>query len=133
MRLNRPVLVAAALIGSVVPAHAVGLGPLSKEGITDGHGKAFYLSLINPYKEPRVFRAYAVAFDSDRPVSNVQIVPDRVILASHRTRKLTVIMTGLQPGEQRTIRVCAELEKQEGAIHARVCSKLSASRLRAGA
>lgn len=30
------------------PAIAVGLGPLSKEGITDSDRKGFYLTVINP-------------------------------------------------------------------------------------
>lgn len=126
-------IVAVAALACSCPALAVGLGPLSKEGVTYGPVKAFYLELINPYPTARSYSLYAIEADSDQPVGDTQIVPDRIILAGERTRKLVVLLRALSPGETRTVRVCAQLTHQEGAIHARVCSKLIARRAGAGA
>jgi hypothetical protein len=122
---------AVAALAAAAPAVAVGLGPLSKEGSTATSRKAFYLTLINPYTDAQTFRAVAVDFD-DQPIDRVKIVPAVTTLAGESRRQLVVIANGLTPGEEYKFKVCAALAVQnEGTLHARVCSKLTARRLAA--
>ncbi len=117
-------------LAASVPAAAVGLGPLSRSGITDGPAKAFYLTVMNPYAGPVGFRAYAIGSDDEGPQSRVQVFPDRVRLAGGSQRRILVVAKNLARGETYAFRVCAEREQQTGGmINARVCSKLSARRL----
>ena len=112
------------------PAGAVGLGPLRKEGVTDGPAKAFYLTLINPYPSRETFRVYAIGTDSDTPEARVTLPQPEIQLPGERSRRILVIATDLAPGESHTFRVCAErADRIEGPIHARVCSRLTARRL----
>lgn len=111
----------AALAG---PALAVGMGPLAIKGKTPGPAKAFYLTVYNPYEVPRAFRAYA-----EGEAANVTIAPATLTIKPGGQRRIMVILRGIEPGETREARICAELAKQEGMIHARVCSALSATRL----
>ena len=73
----RAIAGAAALLVAVaalaVPASAVGLGPLRKEGVTDGPAKAFYLTLINPYAGRESFRIYAIGVDDENPAGRVRL------------------------------------------------------------
>lgn len=125
-------LAALLLAAAAAPAAAVGLGPLAKQGITDGDGKAFYLTLMNPYDRPAEFFAYPVGLEDEARQERVAIVPDRVRLGSKQNRSLLIIARGLAPGETYQFRVCAEREMPEqGTVHARVCSKLSARRIAA--
>lgn len=126
--MNFRALLLAMMMAFSAPAIAVGMSPLSKDGITHAHAKAFYLKVINPYRDARDFRVYAIDEDGNEKTANVEIVPNRLLLGGNRSRKLIVLIKGLRPGEKRTVRVCAELNQQEGVINARVCSKLSASR-----
>lgn len=125
-------LVLASLVAQLAaPAAAVGLGPLVKQGLTDGPAKAFYLTLINPYPDARDFRAYPTTLD-DQPIDHVEVIPSLVRLGGNKNRKLIVIARDIEPGQTFTFRVCAELQHQpEGTVHARVCSKLSARRIAA--
>lgn len=109
------------------PALAVGLAPLAKEGITAGPAKAFYLTVINPYPEARTYRAYVEGGDPAH--DEVAIVPASLTIKPGGQRRVTVVIRGLEPGETRETRICAELARQEGMIHARVCSQLVARRL----
>lgn len=117
-----------ALAALPTPLAAVGLGPLSRSGMTDGADKGFWLTVMNPEKEPRSFRVYAL--DQDwQPIETVELRPKMPRIAAGRQSRVLAIVRGLEPGESRTVRVCAEEEYQEGQIHARVCSKLTARRL----
>lgn len=121
---------------ATTPALAVGLSPLRKEGPTAGPAKAFYLTVINPYPEPRAFRAYvdgpsAEAGGSEETPGNVVILPANIAIQGHGQRRITVIVRALAPGETRETRICAQLAKQEGMINARVCSTLVARRFAA--
>ncbi len=116
------------------PAFAVGLAPLSKEGLTAGPSKAFYLTVINPYAEARTFHIYrdpgaAPAATLDQAEEDIAILPTDVTIKPGGQRRIMVVLRNLAPGETRTARVCAQLAQQEGIIHARVCSKLGARRL----
>lgn len=123
-------LAAAALLVLTAPAFAVGLGPLAKSGVTDGPRKAFYLTLINPYPQVTRFRAYAVGTEDEQPQARVRILPGEVMMGGSTNRQLLVIAGGLAPGETYAFRICAErVEINEGMIHARVCSRLTARRL----
>lgn len=131
-------IIALAALAAAAPAFAVGLAPLSKDGMTAGPDKAFYLTVINPYSEVRAFRTYldkpkgdgvapeAAALPTE---TKVTILPEVVSIKPGGQRRIMVILRDLAPGETREARVCAELAQQEGMIHARVCSKLSARRL----
>jgi hypothetical protein len=110
------------------PAAAVGLGPLDKAGVTDAPDKGFWLTLLN--SEPKVQNFHLYALDVDwKPIDGVLILPAVPRLGPLRQRKVLAVIRGLKPGDVRVVRVCAEPEIQEGTIHARVCSKLSARRL----
>lgn len=116
-----------------VPVGAVGLGPLSEDGIIDGPRKAFSLTLYNPYSEGTAFRAYAVGIDDgdETPQLRVTILPAESVLGSLQSRRLLVIANDLQPGETYRFRLCAERAAPPSGvmINARVCSKLSARRI----
>lgn len=127
----------AALVGLALagPALAVGLSPLGKDGITAGPHKAFYLTVINPYADAREFRVALDGARLDVPPGteaspDLAILPALVTVKPGGQRRVVVILRNLAPGESRTTRVCAQLAKQEGMIHARVCSNLSARRLK---
>lgn len=124
-------LAAVALLAS--PVLAVGLGPLSKAGLTDGPGKAFYLTLYNPYRERAAFTVYAVADGDETPASRVHVPVNALPLKPESTRKFMVAVTDLAPGETYRFRVCAERQLiKDEPIHARVCSRLTARRIAAG-
>ncbi|MCE7796629.1 hypothetical protein LWE61_08660 [Sphingobium sufflavum] len=122
-----------AILAMTTPAGAVGLGPLSDEGVIDGPRKAFSLTLYNPYEESMAFRAYAVGIDNDdeTPQLRVTILPPENRLGSRQSRRLLIIANDLQPGETYRFRLCAErVNPPTGVvINARVCSKLTARRL----
>jgi hypothetical protein len=121
---------AGALLLCSASALAVGLGPLTKQGVTDGPRKAFFLTLINPYPAAETFRAYAVGMDDEIGQPRVRIVPETSRIGGRSNRRIIVIAKDIAPGETFAFRVCAERAQQnEGMIHARVCSKLSARRL----
>lgn len=128
----RPLAIAAVVaVAMAAPALAVGLAPLGREGVTDGPEKGFFLTVINPYSEPRNFRAYATGWDDDEAgtMLAVDIRPAQVRIAAGKQRRILVVAQDLSPGEERRFRVCAELARQEGPINARVCSKLAARRI----
>ncbi|MBB6124730.1 hypothetical protein [Sphingobium subterraneum] len=131
--IGRIVRLAAAILplALVSPALAVGLGPLTNEGVIDGPRKAFQLTLYNPYPEAVAFRAYAVGIDDETPQERVMILPATTTLGPNVSRRLIIIATDLTVGEIYRFRVCAErATPPEGIqINARVCSKMSAHRL----
>lgn len=130
--MTRPLLTLGALAAAATPAGAVGLGPLVNQGIIDGPRKAFYLTLLNPYRQPVEFIAYPAGLADDDPApTRVAVFPNDVTLGSERSRKLLVIASDLAVGESFTFRVCAERKTppQGIEIHARVCSKLTARRV----
>lgn len=119
---------AAALLAT--PALAVGLGPLTKSGVTDGPRKGFYLTVINPYRVAQTFTLSALAPDADSGVDRVTILPAQVTVGGGGTRTVLIVADGLTPGETYFFRVCAEKPPvPTETVHARVCSKLSARRL----
>lgn len=133
MRLNLPRILGVAFVGLAAPALAVGLAPIRKEGPVAGPAKAFYLTVINPYPDAREFVAYQdgrVAHEGggEGPRA-VAILPARLAIKPKGERRITVIVRDLARGETRETRVCAELAKQEGMVHARVCSTLVARRI----
>ena len=122
-----------ALLGVAGPAAAVGLGPLTKEGFTDGPAKAFYLTVINPYPRAERFNLSALQLNGEVAEARVTIFPSPVTVGGKGTRRVLVIARDLAPGETHTFRVCAERAPlPQETIHARVCSKLAARRLGAG-
>ena len=125
---------AAALIAMLTlgggSALAVGLGPLEKSGMTDGAGKAFYLTLINPYPHAERFTLEPHALLDEQPAPRVVIFPDDATVAAGGRRQVLVIVRRIEPGETYIFRVCAQRPpRPEETIHARVCSKLTARRL----
>jgi len=126
-------LVAAALIAATAfsSAGAVGLGPLSLDGVTRTDRKGFYLTLINPYPAQERFRVYSVGWDNEDPVARVRIPISTPLLGPKAQRRILVVDTGLTRGEEHKFRVCAERVAPAGQelIHARVCSKVTARRL----
>lgn len=123
-------LAGAVLALAAAPAFGVGLGPLAKAGITDGPQKGFYLTLINPYPVATRFQAYAIGTEDERPQARVVILPAEATLGGNTNRRLLVVANDLAPGETYEFRVCAErVEAQQGNVHARVCSHLTARRL----
>ena len=124
-RLLLPVLLAA-----TGAASAVTLGPLEKSGLTDGGGKAFYLSLANPYPSVERFVVTAIGPADEQPQARVTIFPSDNMLGGQSRRKLLVIVRDLSPGENYAFRVCAmRAPKPQETLHARVCSKLTARRI----
>jgi hypothetical protein len=127
----RRVAAALALAAAVTPAAAVGLGPLTLSGATRSERKGFYLTLVNPFPKAERFRLYSAGWDDEQPVARVLIPIATPLVAANAQRRMLVIDTGLAPGEEHHFRVCAERvdRSQEGLIHARVCSKLTARRV----
>lgn len=123
--------IAAGLLAIVsAPAVAVGLGPLARDSVTDGPAKAFWLTVYNPYKVRREFIAYPAGIaDGDAAPDAVDIRPARIALSAGAQRRILVIVRDIDPGETRRLRICAEPAQQEGLLHARVCSRLSARRV----
>lgn len=121
----------ALMIGvAVTPATAVGLGPLRASGLTDGPGKAFYLTLSNPYPQAERFDAVALDAEVEQAAPRIVIFPSKVMVGPGVKRKLLVIVRPLEAGETYRFRVCAARHpKPEETIYARVCSTLSARRL----
>ena len=118
------------LLAAAAPAVAVSLGPLEKSGITDGPGKAFYLTLANPYPTAERFVVEAVGVADETAQPRVTMFPRDTVLGRGSRRQLLVIVNDLAPGERFAFRVCAmRSPKPQETIHARVCSKLAARRL----
>ena len=116
-----------------VPAGAVGLGPLSKSGITDGPAKAFYLTLYNPYRARTAYAVYAIGTADETPQARVRFPVKTFALRAESGRRFMVIADGLAPGETYTFRVCAEkADDEKEPIHARVCSRITARRIGGG-
>jgi hypothetical protein len=116
------------------PALAVGLGPLTKTGITDGPDKGFYLTLYNPYKQRVPFTVYAVGAADEIPQDRVRVPLKPIPLNAESARKFMIVAGQLAPGETYAFRVCAErFTAKEEPIHARVCSRITARRVGGGA
>ena len=131
--MKRAALALALVAGAVSPALAVGLGPLSKSGITDGPAKAFYLTLYNPYKARTAFDVYAIGSADEAPQARVRFPVRSFALRAESGRRFVVIADGLAPGESYAFRVCAEkADDKEEPIHARVCSRITARRIGGG-
>lgn len=121
---------ALALAASAGSALAVGLGPLEKSGITSSERKGLYLTVSNPYRTAHNFRVF-VEEDSGIAPGRVTIHPSTATIAPGAHRRILVIVDGLIPGEEVNFRLCAErIEERRVTVHARVCSKLGARRLR---
>lgn len=116
-----------AAVCCAAPALAVGMTPLHKEGLTGSSKKAFYLTVMNPYKSTREYRAYVSGEPAD--AVGITILPERMVIKSGGQRRVMVIINDLEPGQSRETHVCAELAKNEGMINARVCSTLLARRV----
>lgn len=115
---------------ATAPLAAVGLGPLVKEGVTDGPQKGFYLTLIDPYQQRTGFRIYAVGVGTETPADRVTLASPTMNVAATAQRRFLVVARDLAPGESYQFRVCAErIETEEVNVHARVCSRLTARRL----
>jgi hypothetical protein len=120
------------LLASATPSLAVTLGPLRKSGITDGPGKAFYLSMANPYPTVERFVVSAVGVDNEEVQPRVTIYPADSVLGGGARRQLLVIVRNLSSGERYSFRVCAmRRPKPQETIYARACSTLTARRLAA--
>jgi hypothetical protein len=124
-------LIVAVVLASATPALAVGLGPLTREGIIDGPSEGFTLDLYNPYHASEDFIVYAVGFNDDEPQARVEVLPAEATLGAERERKIFVVAGDLQIGETYRFRVCAQRKTPpEGlVINARVCSKITARRV----
>jgi hypothetical protein len=129
--ISRFALAGCAIAFAVSSAGAVGLGPLSADGLTRTDRKGFYLTVINPYPTAERFNLYAVGWDDENAVERVRIPLDKPVLGPKSQRRLLVVATGLVPGEDYKFRVCAERiePKGKGLVNARVCSKLTAHRV----
>ena len=128
--IRRPAALVAFGLLAAAPALAVGLGPLSKEGITDSDRKGFYLTVINPYPHAQTFMLSPLDPVAETPAPRVVVIPARVTIGGGGNRKVLVVASDLTPGERYAFRVCAEMPPQPmEIIHARVCSKLAARRL----
>ena len=122
----------ALLLGLAVaaPAVAVGLGPLTKEGVTDSDRKGFYLTVTNPYPRSETFTLTPLDAIAEAPAPRVTAIPSRMTIGGGRTSKVLIIASGLVPRERYTFRVCAERPPlPTETLHARVCSKLTARRV----
>lgn len=123
----------AGLLALSASAGAVGLGPMVRDGVTDGERKGFYLTLINSERRFETYQAVAIGFDDEGPISEdrVTILPSRAIVPADSTRQLLVVVKDLQPSETFRFRVCSQVANppQGEMIHARVCSKLTARRI----
>ena len=113
------------------PALAVGLGPLTVQGIIDGPREGFSLDLYNPYPEAVAFVLYPVGIDDETAQDRVSIMPSEAQLGGGRSRRILVVASDLAIGESYRFRVCAQRRTPpEGVtINARVCSKLTARRV----
>lgn len=121
-------LVAALALAS--PASGVGLGPLRKEGITDGPRKGFYLTVINPYPQAETFILDPLAESDETPTARVVVIPARVRIAAGGNRTVLAMARDLAPGETYAFRVCAQRPPQPmEMVQARVCSTLRARRI----
>ena len=130
--MRRLPLLAMALVAA--PAFAVGLGPLKKEGVTDGAAKGFWLSVSNSERTARTILLTGKSIDAETVEDRVVIIPDRILIAPERTRRVLVMARSLNPNERFTFRVCAETPPDaKETVHARVCSKLTARRVAAAA
>ena len=128
---GRTAFACAAALAVALPVSAVGLGPLSKEGLTDGPEKGFYLTLLNPEPEASDYSAQAIGYGDEAPVARVAVLPSLARLGANRSMRLLVIARDLVPGETFRFRVCAErVQPPTGVyVNARVCSKLTAHRV----
>lgn len=125
---------ALAALTAGVPAGSVGLGPLSKSGLTDGPAKAFYLTLINPYQGRVAFSIYAIGGDDESAQPRVRLPTGPLTLGKQTSRRFMIVATDLAPGESYVFRVCAEKTNHEDEqVHARVCSRITARRVPARA
>jgi hypothetical protein len=126
----RRLIILATAIAAAAPALAVGMGPLRKEGVTDGPAKGFYLTLYNPYDRFETFSVSAIGADDEQPQLRVKLPAGPLGLRSQASRKFMIVAGDLQPGETYHFRICAErfLDQKEP-IHARVCSRITARRL----
>lgn len=126
-------MVAAAFLAaaSAQAGHSVGLGPLTDEGVTRTENKGFYLTVINPYEQAERFRLYGVGWDNEVPDIDVAIPVSEVAVPAKSQRRVLVVSTNMEAGEEHRFRVCAEKAKndKELVINARVCSKLVARRI----
>lgn len=131
MRKRHWIAAALAVAASAQAGHAVGLGPLVDEGVTRTDRKGFYLTLINPYDRSERFRLYGVGWDNEVPDADVAIPASEVAVPAKSQRRVLVVSTNMEPGEEHRFRVCAEKASndEELVIHARVCSKLTARRI----
>lgn len=130
MRVRWPLIAAGVMsAAAAAPVLAVGLGPLAREGITDGPAKGFYLTVSNPYQAPETFIAYAAVLGGEEVPVSVTVRPAAFRLAGGGQRRLLVVADELRPGEERIFRVCAERQNQQEMIRARVCSRLAARRI----
>lgn len=126
----RMLIMAAATALGAGSAVAVGLGPLEKSGLTDNAGKAFYLTLINPYSRAERFTVEPLGLLDEQRAARVAVFPADTMVAPNRSRQLLVVVRDLAPGETYMFRVCAQRPPRiEETVHARVCSKLTARRL----
>lgn len=120
-----------ALLISAAPAFAVGLSPMKNEGLTDGDAKGFWLTVSNPERQSRTILVTAFSMTEETGVSRVVIIPEHLLVGPERTQRVLVIARSLQPDERFAFRVCAETPPHpEETLHARVCSKLTAHRVR---
>jgi hypothetical protein len=123
----------ASLIALSASAGAVGLGPMVRDGATDTDRKGFYLTLINSERRYETYKALAIGFDDERPISDdrVTILPSQVVVPADSTRQLLVVVKDLKPSETFRFRVCSEIANPPPGemIHARICSKLTARRV----
>jgi hypothetical protein len=129
-RLTKTALVALGVLATT-SASAVGLGPLTLQGIIDGPREGFSLELYNPYADATQFVLYPVGIDDEAAQDRVTILPAEVALGGQRDRRILVIASDLAIGETYKFRVCAQRKTPpEGVmINARVCSKLTAHRV----
>lgn len=124
-------LAALLAIGLALPAVAIGLGPLTLNGVIDGPREGFQLDVFNPYADSTEFVAYAVGIDDETPQPRVTVFPAEWALGGQRGRKLLIIADELAVGESYRFRVCAQRKSPpEGIeVNARVCSKITAHRI----
>ena len=114
------------------PVAAVGLGPLSLDGVTASDRKGFFLTLINPYPRAERFRLEPTGFADESIPAGIVLPVREAMVAAGGQRRLLVIAADLHPGERRAFRICAsraEPPSSKDLIHARVCAKLVARRL----
>ena len=113
------------------PALAVGLGPLTVQGIIDGPREGFSLDLYNPYPETVAFVLYPIGIEDETVQDRISIMPAEAQLGGGRSRRILVVASDLAIGESYRFRVCAQrrMPPEGVTINARVCSKLTARRV----